>query len=98
MEVNKFCNKCKLEKRLTEFPKNKNTKSGYYYRCKSCHNITTKELRRKYSSLETKDVEDKKVCCCCKKQKNILEYTKNKCCRDGFAPLCKDCAYKYHNA
>ena len=38
------------------------------------------------------------MCSCCKKEKNILEYAKNRCHKDGFAPGCKDCAYKYHNA
>ena len=31
MEVNKFCNKCKMEKSLTEFHKNKSNKSGYQF-------------------------------------------------------------------
>ena len=33
----KKCGKCKVEKPLTEFNKNKNRKDGHGYRCKSCN-------------------------------------------------------------
>src|SRR5688572_14980315 len=98
MEILKVCTKCKMEKRTTEFPKDRSNKSGFFSWCKMCHNIKEKEFRQKYSRQETRDVKEKKVCSCCKKEKNILEYSKNRCCKDGFAPGCKDCAYKYHNA
>ena len=45
MEVYKVCSKCKIEKRLIEFYKDKCKKSGYYPSCKSCKNIKTKELK-----------------------------------------------------
>src|SRR5688572_30638860 len=98
MEILKVCTKCKMEKRTTEFPKDRSNKTGFFSWCKMCHNIKEKEFRQKYSRQETRDVKEKKVCSCCKKVKNILEYSKNRCCKDGFAPECKDCAYKYHNA
>ena len=87
-----------MEKSLTEFYKDKSNKSGYHSSCKMCQNIKTKELRQKYSRLETREIKDKKVCSCCKKEKNVLEYSKNRCCKDGFASECKDCKYKYNNA
>lgn len=34
----KTCNKCKETKALAEFGKNKGTKDGLRYRCKTCHN------------------------------------------------------------
>src|SRR5688572_23465363 len=89
MEGLKVCTKCKLQKSLTEFHKNKRSKSGCQAYCKTCNNIIAKELRLKYSSLETKEVEDKKVCCCCKNKKNISEYTKNRCRKDGVDEKCK---------
>ncbi len=33
----KFCTKCKLEKPKIDFVKNKRTKDGLHYYCKSCH-------------------------------------------------------------
>lgn len=35
----KLCTKCKIEKELSEFNKNKNTKDGLSYYCKSCRKI-----------------------------------------------------------
>ena len=76
MDASKECTKCTMEKRLNEFCKNKRYKSGYCSWCKSCNNTKVRELRLKYSSLETKEVEDKKVCGCCKKEKNIQNILK----------------------
>ena len=76
MEVYKVCTKCKMEKSLTEFHKDKSRKSGYHSSCKTCKNIKAKELRQKYSRLETREIKDKKVCSCCKKEKNILRIYK----------------------
>ena len=98
MEVYKVCTKCKMEKSLTEFHKDKSNKSGYCSCCKMCKNIKAKELRQKYSRLETREIKDKKVCSCCKKEKNVLEYAKNRCCKDGFDNECKECKNKYNNA
>ena len=49
MEVYKVCSKCKMEKSLIEFHKDKSNKSGYHSSCKTCKNIKAKELRQKYS-------------------------------------------------
>jgi hypothetical protein len=56
------------------------------------------EFRRKYSQIVNRENKDKKVCSCCKKEKKVLEFTKNRCCKDGLASECKDCAYKHYNA
>ena len=70
MDFHKVCTKCKIQKRLTEFYKDKSNKSGYHSHCKSCQNIKAKELNHKYARLETRDVKDKKVCCRLKISKN----------------------------
>src|SRR5688572_26275661 len=98
MDANKVCNKCSMEKNLTEFHKAKNNKSGHQYSCKTCANIKAKEFRLKYSQLKTREIKEKKVCSCCKDEKTILEYVKNKCCRDGFDSECKKCKNKYNKA
>ena len=36
MEVSKVCTKCKMEKSLIEFYKDKSSKSGYRSSCKMC--------------------------------------------------------------
>jgi hypothetical protein len=36
--INKTCTKCKLEKAIIEFCKNKNSKDGRHYTCKECTN------------------------------------------------------------
>ena len=52
-----------MEKSLTEFHKDKSTKrAGIDLSCKTCQNIKAKELRKKYSQIETKETKDKKVC------------------------------------
>src|SRR5688572_80069 len=97
MEESKVCTNCKIEKTLNEFHKNKQSKSGCQVNCKLCKNIKQKELRHKYSRLETREIIDKKVCCRCRKEKNVLEYVKNKYCKDGLTNDCKECRYKYDN-
>src|SRR5688572_13889762 len=98
MDASKECTKCIMEKRLNEFPKDKRNKSGYCSICKTCKNIKTKELRQKYSRLDTREMKEKKVCSCCKKEKNIIEYVKNRSRKDGFYSECKECKRKHYNA
>jgi len=45
--INKGCNKCGKSKPLTDYHKNKQTKDGLQYYCKSCMNKTSKEFRVK---------------------------------------------------
>ena len=98
MEVCKKCTKCKIDKSLIEFCRDKSNKSGFFSWCKMCKNIQTKEFRQKYSQIENREIKEKKVCGCCKKEKNVIEYAKNRCCRDGLANKCKHCDYKYNYA
>lgn len=82
----KICSKCKEEKLLIEFHKDKYTKDGYYNWCKICV--------RKYKS-KTKDKEPieegMKVCSYCKIKKSSKEFHKNKNNKDGFSIYCKKC-------
>ena len=39
----KICSKCKLEKTVDKFSKDKNNSTGYTYQCKECRNIKYKE-------------------------------------------------------
>ena len=52
----KFCNKCKQDKVLADFPKNKNTSSGFGGHCKACHNnYYTHKPRKIFNTLDLKE-------------------------------------------
>ena len=93
MEGRKVCTKCNLRKSLTEFYKDKCTRSGYRSGCIKCYNITTEERIKKYSRLETKD---KKVCIKCNLGKSLTEFYKDKCRKSGYQSHCKLCQHKYN--
>jgi hypothetical protein len=47
----KFCSKCADVRPLTDFPKNRSTRSGYGSYCKPCHNETTrKNIQKNYGT------------------------------------------------
>jgi len=91
MEGSKVCSKCGMEKSVNEFYKDTAQKSGYYPSCKPCKLITSKEVRDRYAKLETREMKEKKVCSGCKQQKNVSEYQKNKCQKDGMNNECREC-------
>src|ERR1043165_1347852 len=98
MAITKVCTQCKLEKSVNEFYKDITQKSWYCPCCKMCKSIKAKELRLKYTMLETREKKDSKVCSCCKQEKNVSEYVKHRSCRDGLDNECKKCKYKYNHA
>lgn len=69
----KICNKCKKEKHLSMYYKDKNLKSGYRGSCKDC--IKQYDKQRKYKPSST---EIYRTCSICNKIKDITEYYKNK--------------------
>src|SRR5688572_15737334 len=98
MEDSKVCTKCEIVKSLIEFCKDKCQKSGYCLWCRPCKNIQAKQIRQKYSSMENKEIKERKVCSHCKQERTVLEYAKNRRCKDGFANECNECKYKRGNA
>ena len=67
----KICSKCKIEKELSEFHKDKNTNDGHCYKCKTCvkiyreqNSIHLKELNKKWRIInrEHKLAMDRKYC------------------------------------
>jgi hypothetical protein len=48
MSIKKSCVRCKEEKEIAEFYKNKNTKDGFQSYCKKCEYIINKENKKKY--------------------------------------------------
>jgi hypothetical protein len=63
----KICTKCGLEKKLDDFPKDKNRNDGYYVHCKLCrkiiyqsNSVIIKEKNKKYY-YENKEKNHKKI-------------------------------------
>lgn len=60
--VTKICNKCKVEKDVCNFSKDKNRKDGYYIQCKECRKLTyqkNSEYRKEKSKQYYYDNKDK---------------------------------------
>ena len=75
----KICSKCKIEKTLDDFHRNKGSTDGYQYNCIECNKLRSLELKknplmqlerqiRSSVRLENKLLkrENKKICCSCK--------------------------------
>ena len=54
--MSKCCNKCGVEKPLTEFSKCKNTKDGLQYKCKSCSTNDNKKWGKNNPKLNKQSV------------------------------------------
>jgi len=59
-EEYKTCYKCKEEKSISEFHRNRSQKDGYMSSCKACEKIRQSEKRQKFRSEEKKEKEVKK--------------------------------------
>lgn len=88
MEIKKLCNKCGVDKPLTDFHKDLKNKDGVFHTCKKC---------RKDFTFHSPDLNKKeKWCSKCKEVKPIVEFTKNKSNTDGYFGWCKLCS-KFHS-
>ena len=52
--MTKICNKCNIEKNITEFNKNKRIKDGYFNTCKKCRKIQRKKNEKKVKEYAKK--------------------------------------------
>lgn len=98
----KVCSKCKVEKDVGEFHRDKTTKDGLRRRCKACVRVydkawreENKERQQEYSQKRltrtTPRTESEKVCTRCIVQKRASEFGTNVRARDGLNTRCKDC-------
>ncbi len=91
-EIKKICTKCKIEKDINEFSKNKNFHKNNYvnYKCKSCSNSYN---RSKYVRKTNKKplISLTKYCFSCKLDKELIEFSKNNFRKDGLQICCKSC-------
>lgn len=89
MDKTKVCTKCNEEKNVLQFNKNKNSKDGRQYWCKSCN----KSYFSKYVKRE-KEKNDNKTCNKCGKCKPIEGFAIDKGKKDGHRNACKSCESK----
>lgn len=82
----KICTKCKEEKELYNFTKNKNHKDGLEYFCKSC-----KKDYQESKKLKNYAEASSKTCSKCKLDKPLSEYGKCTACFLKVKPSCKKC-------
>ena len=93
----KRCCKCKETKDKAAFNKDKYTKDGIQYKCKSCNLVSCRRARRKYIRRNTlagaPDRTGTKKCTCCGETKQRTEFTVNAGRLDGLQCSCKICHY-----
>lgn len=88
--MTKICTKCKREKTLDNFYKNKSCRYGVMARCKECTKQAAKELK-----FRKKIVVTEKICGHCKIKKPISEFHKLASRIDGHHPNCKECKNRH---
>ena len=87
---NKKCSKCKVEKQISEFKKDKTKLDGLYSSCNQCVKIYNN------SRLFTKELNKKnKICSTCKNNKSISEFYSCKRRIDGYDGICKSCVHSH---
>ena len=82
----KICSKCKEEKEICNFTKNKNHKDGLEYFCKTC-----KKEYQESKKVETYSDTSSKICSKCKIDKPLSEYGKCAGCYLNVKPSCRKC-------
>lgn len=106
----KFCSKCKIEKVINEFHKNRTMKDGTACVCKLCRSISRKEITRKRNigkTLKKEQLEQLKLdkykkgikeCYVCGQEKSLDSFNKDKAKYDGLSYRCKLCAHKHYTS
>ncbi len=93
----RVCNRCHIEKPLTEFSRNKTNKDGFARYCKDCirilnHNPNIKHREKHYCNTGFK------VCSKCKIEKPVGAFCKDKHHSDGLKSNCKECDKKFNSS
>jgi len=99
----KKCTKCKIEKEIIEFSKDKQKKDGYRPSCKSCNNrnankmvdIDRERLRLVGIEFLKNNPEYIKTCAICKENLDHSRFHKNYKSKDGLGYKCKVCQNQY---
>jgi len=91
----KVCPKCKIEKDISMFSKNKCTKDGYQWCCRDCRSIKTKEKREAEEKRMLLFALGFKICSVCHAIKPVRMFYKHKDSIDGLYYACKECYKKF---
>jgi len=83
----KICTKCKNEKLLNEFHKDKRSNDGLMSWCKSCRSNYNKSINNNQMPLQ-------KQCFKCGLKKDSNQFYKDKRSNDGLVSWCKSCRSK----
>jgi hypothetical protein len=91
----KFCPKCKKEKDVSEFAKNRCTKDGLQCYCNECKSIKTPEKKERERERDALFILGLKRCSTCKEIKTFDNFFKSSSHKDGFCYVCRPCHNEY---
>jgi len=92
--MEKICNKCKKNKNIIEFYKDKSKKDGYRNQCKNCES----NLKASYhTNNDNNNPINEKICNKCNILKTIENFSKDKYKKNGYCGNCKNCESKRKN-
>lgn len=90
----KICSKCKVEKAVSEFYKDRKEKDGLNYWCRSCSKIIAKKNRSRYREINLNrkvNRRGKKRCGMCYEFLPRMLFISNQTNKDGLEAICPDC-------
>jgi len=96
----KVCTKCKIEKDLSEFKRDRFSKDGLNFQCKECKRDAVR--KRKAALVEKREAnpitKTEKVCATCGIEKEVGRFYKSNRYADGFARQCIECRNLLRNS
>lgn len=87
----KVCTRCKEEKSVSEFYKNKNSKDGVSWYCKTCIRQPSINPRTYKKEFKVEAINGGKVCTLCNIEKPLEDFGKKVNTKDGFSFWCREC-------
>lgn len=97
METMKRCSRCKQEKPVTGFNKDRSRKDGLLPYCRECHRARAREYKKKNAARNPDEIviPPEKKCSKCGVIRPSSEWPRNRTKRDGLADYCKPCTRAY---
>lgn len=87
----KTCNKCNVQKQITDFDRDSALKDGRKKYCKSCRTISQKKLYRRAVTRDPIDLSAVLECSVCASSKPASEFPKKPRTRRGVGTTCNSC-------
>jgi hypothetical protein len=92
LEAMKLCPRCKEEKLLGCFSKNKQSKDGFQFYCKQCESVFHKTKRKENRDRKVIVPPTTKACPGCGLTKPASDFSKSRRDKDGLQSKCKRCS------